>query len=70
MGNTARKQRKRDGIKFTKAPKVPTPPSERSYVTQPVPGPAGTHLQNAAQPRSKKSIERFLSRFTPTEEKK
>ena len=45
--------------------KVPTPPEERSYVTAPVPGPAGTKFASYSKPRSEKSVKRFLDRFTP-----
>lgn len=64
MSTAARKARKRAGIKFEKAQKVGTPPEQRSYVTQPVQGPAGTKFANYQQPRSAKKRERFLKRFT------
>ena len=68
MSNAARKARKRSGEKApVKAAKVPTPPHERSYVTQPVPGPAGTKFQNYTQPRSAKKIGKFLKRFNTVE---
>lgn len=66
MSNTARKLRKRNGEKAPIKPaKVPTPPHLRSYVTAPVPGPAGTKFQNYTQPRSAKKVEKFLKKFTP-----
>ena len=65
MSTTARKARKRAGIPFVKAQKVPTPPSERSYVTQPVIGPEGTKFSGMRQPRSDQKIKKFLERFTP-----
>jgi hypothetical protein len=65
MSTTARKARKRAGIKLVKTPKVPTPPEERSYVTQPVPGAASTKYDGSAQPRSAANVKKFLARFTP-----
>lgn len=66
MSTAARKARKRSGEKAPlKAPKIPTPPHERSYVTRPVQGPAGTKFQNYQQPRSAKKVEKFLKQFTP-----
>ena len=66
MSTAARKARKRAGIKFEKAQKVGTPPHERSYVTQPVPGPAGTKFQNYTQPRSQSKVLKFLAKHTPS----
>lgn len=65
MSTAARKARKRAGIPLVKAPKVPTPPEERSYVTEPVQGPAGTKFASYTQPRSSKKVAAFLERFTP-----
>ncbi|AWN03387.1 hypothetical protein PBI_COUNT_65 [Microbacterium phage Count] len=65
MATAARKARKRAGIKFEKKAKTPTPPHERSYVTQPVQGPGGTKFENYTQPRSEKKRQRFLDQFTP-----
>lgn len=68
MSNTARKARKRSGEKApVKAPKIPTPPHERSFVTQPVQGPAGTKFQNYTQPRSAKKVEKYLKQFSTVE---
>lgn len=69
MGHAERKARKKAGLKAPpKKAKTPTPPEERSFVTAPVPGPAGTPFANYTRPRSEKSVERFLSRFTPSSE--
>lgn len=65
MSTAARKARKRAGIKLVKTPKVGTPPEERSFVTQPVPGAASTKWDGSAVPRSTKAVEKYLSRFTP-----
>jgi hypothetical protein len=66
MSNTARKARKRAGIKAPVKPaKVPTPPEQRSYVTEPVLGPGGTKFEKYFQPRSPKKVAKFLERFTP-----
>ena len=46
--------------------KVPTPPEQRSYVTEPVLGPGGTKFERFSKPRSEKKIKKFLERFTPT----
>lgn len=68
MSNAARKARKRSGEKAPVKPaKVPTPPHERSYVTQHVQGPAGTKFQNYTQPRSEKKVEKFLKQFSTAE---
>lgn len=69
MSTAARKARKRAGIKFEKAQKVATPPEQRSYVTAPVPGPAGTKFESYQQKRSLKKRTRFLERFSSAEEK-
>lgn len=67
MSNAARKARKKAGIKApVKAPKIGTPPEERAYLTQPVPGPGGTMHENYTKPRSAKKAARFLERFTPS----
>lgn len=68
MSTADRKARKRAGIPFVKAQKVGTPPEERSYVNQPVPGPAGTKFQNYTQPRSTAKVMAFLDKFTPRSE--
>ena len=60
MSNTARKARKRAGIKFERKQKTPTPVMERNYITQPVPGPAGTLKEGRPQMRSSKKIDRYL----------
>lgn len=65
MSTTARKARKRAGIKFVKPQKVATPPEQRSFVTAPVPGAASTKWDGSAQPRSAAKIKKFLERFTP-----
>lgn len=67
MTTTERKARKRAGIPFSKPEKIPTPPAERSFVTQPVVGPVGTRHAGAFQKRSLKKREAFLARFTPAE---
>jgi len=67
MSTTARKARKRDGIPFIHPTKTPTPPEQRSFVTQPVPGADSTKHAGSVMGRSKKKIEQYLSRFTPTE---
>lgn len=69
MATAERKARKRAGEKFIRKEKTPTPPAERSYVTRPVPGPGGTHLEGTPVMRSEKSVQKFLNRFTqPTED--
>lgn len=55
MSTRARKARKRAGKKFTKEPKVGTPPEQRSYVTALVRKPNGK-----MKPRSQKSVDRYL----------
>ena len=65
MSTAARKARKRNGIPFVRERKIPTPPEERSFVTQPVPGADGTKYAASSQPRSRKSVQKFLSKFTP-----
>lgn len=60
MATAARKARKRAGIPFTKAPKVPTPVFERSFITEPVQGPYGTRNAGRRQMRSQKKIDRYL----------
>lgn len=67
MATAARKARKRAGIPFTKAQKTPTPPFERSYVTEAVPGAPTTKYQGEYVRRSDKKVKRFLERFTPAE---
>ncbi len=56
MSNTARKARKRAGIKFDYEAKrkVGTPLLERAWFNGLVPGPARTRLDGAFQPRSLK----------------
>lgn len=49
-----------------KKEKVPTPPEERSFVTQPVQGFGGTKFANYTKPRSEKKVDAFLKRFTPS----
>lgn len=65
MGHAARKARKKAGIPApVKLAKVPTPPEDRSYVTAPVPGPAGTKFASYSKARSDKKVTEFLNRFT------
>lgn len=70
MSTTARKTRKRAGIKFTKAQKVGTPVEERAFVTQPVhrvPGDAKpAETQDKARwggtgPRSAARVKKFIA---------
>lgn len=68
MATAARKARKRAGIPFVKAQKVGTPPENRSFVTQPVHGPAGTKFETYQQPRSTSKVKKFLEKFTPRSE--
>ncbi len=49
-----------------KKEKIPTPPEQRSFVTEPVPGVAGTRFANYSKPRSTKKVDAFLKRFTPS----
>lgn len=70
MSTTARKARKRAGVPFAKPQKTPTPPEQRSYVTELVRGPATTRNAGRLQPRSPKKVARFLQDRTPTEESK
>lgn len=65
MATAARKARKRNGEKFVKAPKTPTPAFERFYVTESVPGAPGTRYAGVPQRRSAKKIQRFLEGRTP-----
>ncbi|QCG77540.1 hypothetical protein SEA_DIZZYRUDY_43 [Microbacterium phage DizzyRudy] len=60
MATAARKARKRAGIKFEKAPKVPTPVMQRSYISEPVQGPYGTKNAGRRQMRSEKKVDRYL----------
>jgi hypothetical protein len=66
MSTAARKARKRAGIPFTKAPKIPTPVEQRAFVTQPVPRrfgdamPAGMARAPWA-PRSPKRVAAFIA---------
>lgn len=60
MATAARKARKRAGIKFEKAPKVPTPVMQRSFITEPVFGPYSTKNAGRRQARSQKKIDRYL----------
>jgi hypothetical protein len=61
MSTTARKARKRAGMKFEKAAKVGTPVMERSFFALPVNGPAATKHENRRQPRSPKKIAAALA---------
>jgi hypothetical protein len=65
MATAARKARKRAGIKFEKAPKTPTPPHLRSFVTQPVMGAEGTRYAGKRMARSPKKVQAFLEKYTP-----
>lgn len=68
MGHAIRKARKKAGEKAPlKKEKVPTPPEERSYVTEPVLGPGGTKFERFSKPRSENKVKKFLERFTPKE---
>lgn len=69
MSTAARKARKRSGEKFSKAPKTATPPMERGYVTQPVPGAPGTKFVSSfnGYSRSAKKIKRFMEHRTVEE---
>lgn len=51
-------------LRFSKAPKVGTPLDERSYLMQPVPGPASTKLAGLPQRRSLKKMARYLGART------
>lgn len=68
MSTAARKARKRANIPFVKKEKTPTPVHLRSYVTAPVPGPGGTHLDGRPQRRSEKKIKRYLDTYAPIED--
>jgi hypothetical protein len=63
MSTTARKARKRAGIKFEKAAKVGTPILERAFFTQLVFGPAATKHASRRQPRSAKKIAAALKPY-------
>jgi hypothetical protein len=65
MNGKKARQLRRENPQPKKA-KVPTPPSERSYVTGFVPGAASTRKENTPQPRSQKKVDAFLKRFTPS----
>jgi len=68
MGHAERKARKKAGIKAPVKPaKIPTPPEQRSYVTEPVLGPGGTKFERFSKPRSEKKVKAFLERFTPAQ---
>lgn len=54
MSTTARKARKRAGIKFTKAPKVGTPLVERAWFAGFVPGAVSTRFDGSWRGRSEK----------------
>jgi len=60
MATAARKARKRAGIKFEKAEKVPTPVMQRSYVREAVQGAPTTRYAGSFRSRSEKKIERFI----------
>ena len=64
-GSRAKRLRKENPT--AKKPKVPTPPEQRSYVTEPVLGPGGTKFEQFSKPRSEKKTKRFLERFTPAQ---
>lgn len=66
MSTAARKARKRAGIKFEKAPKVATPPQQRSYVLFPVPGADSTKFGGSWRTRSSKKVQQYLDRFSAT----
>ncbi len=59
MSNTARKARKRAGIKFSKPAKVGTPLEERAYFWAPVMGAPSTKFAGSQMPRSKKKLEQM-----------
>ncbi|MDY0984648.1 hypothetical protein SOM10_12150 [Microbacterium sp. CFBP9023] len=65
MSTTARKARKRAGIKFTPKPqKVGTPVEQRAFVTAPVRRASGDAIpvgfKSLMAPRSPKRVERFI----------
>lgn len=60
MSTTARKARKRAGVKFERTPKTPTPLMERSWFAALVRGPVGTRHADRVQPRSAAKIKRAL----------
>lgn len=64
MSTTARKARKRAGIKFEKAEKVGTPVADRSFVTQPVQRASGDGIpagfKSLTAPRSPKRVKKFI----------
>lgn len=64
-GSRAKKLRKENPT--AKKPKAPTPPEQRSYVTEPVLGPGGTKFERFSKSRSEKKIKHFLERFTPSQ---
>lgn len=64
MATKERKARKRAGIPFVKKEKTPTPPEQRSYVTEPVRGADTTKFAGASRSRSPKKVQKFLERFT------
>ena len=64
MSTTARKARKRAGIKFTKAAKVGTPFLERSWVKALVMHPISGRYPLGQGPRSAKKIKRALKART------
>lgn len=66
MSGRKAKQLRKENPKPVKV-KTPTPPEERSYVTEPVLGPGGTKFEKFSKPRSEKKVKKFLERFTPSE---
>lgn len=66
MSGSRAKRLRKENPKI-KAVKVPTPPEQRSYVTEPVLGPGGTKFERFSKSRSEKKVSRFLERFTPSQ---
>lgn len=66
MSGSRAKRLRKENPKVKKA-KVPTPPEQRSYVTAPVFGPAGSKFESYTQSRSPQKVKAFLERFTPAQ---
>lgn len=56
MPTTVKKQRRRSGVKFTKAPKTPTPLAERREFRPTVLGAIGTRMAGRTVPRAPKQL--------------